>query len=297
MLRIVESTKRLELIAAALEAAVARHKFGVLGVYDLKAKMAEKGVPFARDCRIFEVCNPHQAKKVLEANLEVATALPCRIAIYEEGGKTKLATIKPTAMLALYSTPELQGVAEEVEATLAAIMAEAAARHSRVAGEVHDGDQRSTESLPPTAGLSVASHPGSARGAHGRGLAARGRPHEHPGDGRGRGAFRRAARGVSPRRRHGARGDERDALQCLSGWRFKHRCRGRFLSVPPVTMRGGTALRPDDAPRGQACSGCAGPARSFPTACGGGRARIPVGDVFGLAAVLAAPSIAVPGGL
>jgi uncharacterized protein (DUF302 family) len=126
MLHIVESKKPLADVARDLEQAVARHKFGVLGVHDLKAKMAEKGVPFTRECRIFEVCNPHQAKKVLEANLEISTALPCRISVYEEGEVTKLATIKPTAMIELYATPGLQDVAKEVEATLEAIMAEAA---------------------------------------------------------------------------------------------------------------------------------------------------------------------------
>ena len=126
MLHIVESKKALADVARDLEHAVARHKFGVLGVHDLKAKMAEKGVPFTRECRIFEVCNPHQAKRVLEANLEISTALPCRISVYEEGQGTKLATIKPTAMIELYATPGLQEVAKEVEATLEAIMAEAA---------------------------------------------------------------------------------------------------------------------------------------------------------------------------
>jgi uncharacterized protein (DUF302 family) len=126
MLHIVESKKSLVDVARDLEQAVARHKFGVLGVHDLKAKMAEKGVPFTRECRIFEVCNPQQAKKVLEANLEISTALPCRISVYEEGGLTKLATLKPTAMIELYATPGLQGVAKEVEVTLEAIMAEAA---------------------------------------------------------------------------------------------------------------------------------------------------------------------------
>lgn len=126
MLRIVESTKPLARLVADLEQAVTRHKFGVLGVHDLKAKMAEKGVPFARECRIFEVCNPHQAKKVLEANLEISTALPCRISVYEEGGKTKLATIRPTALIGLYRNPELKGVAEEVEETMVKIMTEAA---------------------------------------------------------------------------------------------------------------------------------------------------------------------------
>lgn len=126
MLHIVRSSKPLDQVAKDLEAAVGRHKFGVLGVHDLKAKMAEKGVPFGRECRIFEVCNPQQAKKVLEANLEISTALPCRISVYEEGGKTVLATIKPTAMIDLYPNPELKGIAEEVEATLARIMDEAA---------------------------------------------------------------------------------------------------------------------------------------------------------------------------
>ncbi len=126
MLHVVESTKPLARLVADLEQAVTRHKFGVLGVHDLKAKMAEKGVPFARECRIFEVCNPHQAKKVLEANLEISTALPCRISVYEEGGKTKLATIRPTALIELYRNPGLKGVAEEVEETMVRIMAEAA---------------------------------------------------------------------------------------------------------------------------------------------------------------------------
>jgi uncharacterized protein (DUF302 family) len=126
MLHIVESKKPLTDVARDLEQAVARHKFGVLGVHDLRAKMAEKGVPFARECRIFEVCNPQQAKKVLEVNLEISTALPCRISVYEEGEVTKLATIKPTAMLELYATPGLKDVAREVEATLETIMAEAA---------------------------------------------------------------------------------------------------------------------------------------------------------------------------
>jgi len=126
MLHVTESRKPIDRVAADLEAAVVRHRFGVLGMHDLRAAMAQKGVAFARECRIFEVCNPHQAKRVLEANLEVSTALPCRISVYEEAGVTKLATIRPTAMIALYGTPGLKEVAEDVEQTLVQIMDEAA---------------------------------------------------------------------------------------------------------------------------------------------------------------------------
>jgi uncharacterized protein (DUF302 family) len=126
MLHIVESRKSVERVATDLADAVVRNKFGVLGIHNLKETMAKKGVEFGPDCRIFEVCNPHQAKRVLEANLEISTALPCRISVYEEGGRTKLATIKPTAMINLYPNPELKNVALEVESTLLKIMSEAA---------------------------------------------------------------------------------------------------------------------------------------------------------------------------
>ncbi|MEE9139057.1 MAG: DUF302 domain-containing protein, partial [candidate division NC10 bacterium] len=82
MLYVVESTKPLDRVTDDLEQAVARHKFGILGVHNLKESMAKKGVAFERECRIFEVCNPHQAKRVLETNLEISTALPCRISLY-----------------------------------------------------------------------------------------------------------------------------------------------------------------------------------------------------------------------
>jgi len=63
---------------------------------------------------------------VLDQNMSVSTALPCRISIYEEGGKTILASLKPTVLLALFNTPQLTGVAQEVEETMVKIMKTAA---------------------------------------------------------------------------------------------------------------------------------------------------------------------------
>ena len=113
--------------AVALQAAVQANHFGVMQIHNLKETMTRKGVEFARECLIFEVCQPQQAKKVLDENMSVSTALPCRISIYEEGGETILATLKPTTLLALFNTPQLKGVAQEVEATIVKIMKEAAA--------------------------------------------------------------------------------------------------------------------------------------------------------------------------
>ena len=122
----VKAKKSLSEVARDLEAATVRHKFGIMSTHDLKSKMKEKGVEFDRDCLIFEVCNPHQAKKVLEKNAEISTALPCRISVYREGDDTVLATLRPTVMLALFETAGLEPVAQEVEKTIMAIMQEAA---------------------------------------------------------------------------------------------------------------------------------------------------------------------------
>jgi uncharacterized protein (DUF302 family) len=112
--------------AAALQAAVQANHFGVMQIHNLTESMAKKGVEFAHECLIFEVCQPQQAKKVLEQNMGVSTALPCRISIYEEGGKTVLATLKPTALLAIFNVPQLEQVAQEAEETILKIMNEAA---------------------------------------------------------------------------------------------------------------------------------------------------------------------------
>jgi uncharacterized protein (DUF302 family) len=126
MLVKISTGKTVSEAATALEAAVQANHFGVMQVHNLKETMAKKGVEFDRECLIFEVCQPQQAKKVLDQNMSVSTALPCRISIYEENGKTTLATLKPTILLAMFNVPQLEGVAQEVEDTMLKIMKEAA---------------------------------------------------------------------------------------------------------------------------------------------------------------------------
>jgi uncharacterized protein (DUF302 family) len=126
MLVKLSTEKTVSETAAALQAAVQANHFGVMQVHNLKETMTKKGVEFARECLIFEVCQPQQAKKVLDQNMSISTALPCRISIYEEGGKTILATLKPTTLLAMFKTPQLEGVAQQVEETILKIMTAAA---------------------------------------------------------------------------------------------------------------------------------------------------------------------------
>ena len=126
MLVKLSTDKTVSETAAALQAAVEANHFGVMQVHNLKETMVKKGVDFAHECLILEVCQPQQAKKVLDQDMSISTALPCRISVYEEGGKTILATLKPTTLLAMFSAPQLKGVAQEVEDTIVKIMKEAA---------------------------------------------------------------------------------------------------------------------------------------------------------------------------
>ena len=126
LLVVIPTAKTVSAAEAALQAAVEVNHFGVMHVHNLKETMAKKGVEFSRECLIFEVCQPQQAKKVLDLNMCISTALPCRISIYEESGKAVLATLKPTTLLAMFNTPQLEAVAQEVENTIIKIMKEAA---------------------------------------------------------------------------------------------------------------------------------------------------------------------------
>jgi uncharacterized protein (DUF302 family) len=115
MLYVQVANGTVDQVLKKLEEAATANKFGVLTVHDLKQKLNAKGVEFGPECRIVEVCNPQKAKTVLEADMSISNALPCRISIYEEDGTVKVSTLRPTAVLGLFGQPTLEPVAKEVE--------------------------------------------------------------------------------------------------------------------------------------------------------------------------------------
>ena len=116
MYYIVETNKSFNQASTDLAAAVTGNGFGVLHVHDLGATLRSKGIAFDEECKVLEVCNPGQAAKVLSADMRLNMALPCRISVFTEKGKTKIGLIKPVQMLsALSQDPLLAQVAKEVE--------------------------------------------------------------------------------------------------------------------------------------------------------------------------------------
>ena len=150
MYYIVPTAKNAADAARDLTAAVEKHKFGVLHVHDLKATLTRKGFPLGPECRVFEVCNPQQASRVLARDMRLNMALPCRISVFEDGGTTKIGTVLPTELLRQLSRDaDLGTVAAEVEKTIKAIIDDAAAprnarqelllRRAALAGEIEAG--------------------------------------------------------------------------------------------------------------------------------------------------------------
>ena len=104
----------------------AAHGFRVQFVHDVQATLAEKG--FERDpLTIVEMCNAKFASQVLAADPKIGLMLPCPIMVYVEDGKTLISTMRPTLIGGFFPEAQINGIAEEVEQVLFAIIDEAAA--------------------------------------------------------------------------------------------------------------------------------------------------------------------------
>jgi uncharacterized protein (DUF302 family) len=124
---VVDTPKTFGDACVDLEDAVLAHGFGALAVHDLAETLRSKGLSFPESCRVFEVCNPQQAAKVLATDMSLNMALPCRISVYTEAGQTRIGMIRPGSMLStLSSDPELLEVARQVEASTTAMIQAAA---------------------------------------------------------------------------------------------------------------------------------------------------------------------------
>ena len=92
---VVETLRPVDEACQALERAVADHKFGVMHVHNVRQTLANKGVEFNREVRIFDVCNPHRAKQVLENNVRILQHITDSIKIAEDSTKLLDRTFGP----------------------------------------------------------------------------------------------------------------------------------------------------------------------------------------------------------
>lgn len=94
------------------------HSFGVLWELNFKDKLEEKGLEFKEDFVVIEVCNPKQAKEVLERNIHIGYVLPCKMVVRTENDKTYIGLLRPESLIGLFDEPDLNEVAKKVEESL-----------------------------------------------------------------------------------------------------------------------------------------------------------------------------------
>ncbi|MGB5822519.1 MAG: DUF302 domain-containing protein [Proteocatella sp.] len=116
----VKTGKSFEKAIADLKISLSNHKFGVLWELDFKDKLKEKGLEFDKKFNILEVCNPQQAKQILEKDMNAGYLLPCKMVVYEDEGSIFIGMLNPTRLIEMLNNPELSAVAIEVENELKA---------------------------------------------------------------------------------------------------------------------------------------------------------------------------------
>lgn len=92
--------------------------FGVLTTIDVKQKLKEKLDVDFRKYMILGACNPRMAHQALRTEENIGLMLPCNVIVYEQGGKTVVAAIRPTVAMQMIDNPELRAIAEQVEQSL-----------------------------------------------------------------------------------------------------------------------------------------------------------------------------------
>jgi uncharacterized protein (DUF302 family) len=110
-----------EVLAAVKEAALAQG-FKVSNVHDIAASLRKAGIKMEPVASV-EVCNIKIAAEILKAEPRLASVMPCRIAVFQQGDKTVVTMILPSRLMKMF--PPKPGVAEaaaEVDRGLKAII-------------------------------------------------------------------------------------------------------------------------------------------------------------------------------
>ncbi|TFE02095.1 DUF302 domain-containing protein [Jeotgalibacillus salarius] len=118
----VETKQSVEEAMTTLENNLKEEQFGVLWQFDIKNKLQEKGLDFDQTFHVLEVCNPKEAKNVLEKNLLAGYFLPCKMVVYEENGTTKIGMPKPTSLIQMVEDEDIKTLAADIEERLIVCM-------------------------------------------------------------------------------------------------------------------------------------------------------------------------------
>ncbi|MGO1470199.1 MAG: DUF302 domain-containing protein [Tissierella sp.] len=113
-----KTDKSLNEAIESLKENLKENSFGVLWELNFKDKLGEKGLEFKDHFVVLEVCNPKQAKEVLEKNIHIGYVLPCKMVVRTEDNRTYIGMTNPEKLIGLFNEYDLNEVAKKVGESL-----------------------------------------------------------------------------------------------------------------------------------------------------------------------------------
>jgi len=101
----------VERIKAELE----KEGFGILTEIDVKATLKKKLDVDFQNYVILGACNPPNAYKSLQAEIEIGLMLPCNVIVYQKDNDTFVSAVMPTIAMGMIDNKSLKDVAVNIE--------------------------------------------------------------------------------------------------------------------------------------------------------------------------------------
>ena len=95
----ITSNQPIEVISKKVPEACEKHKFALLTTYNYHEIVESKGFPIERKVYVYEICQAKTAASMLTDFPHFSIFMPCKLAIYENDGKTVISTMNMEIML------------------------------------------------------------------------------------------------------------------------------------------------------------------------------------------------------
>jgi uncharacterized protein (DUF302 family) len=92
--------------------------FGILTQIDVKATLEKKLNIEFQNYVILGACNPPNAYKSLQAEIEIGLMLPCNVIVYQKDDNVFVSTVLPTVAMGMIDNDSLKDVAVNIECKL-----------------------------------------------------------------------------------------------------------------------------------------------------------------------------------
>jgi len=92
-----------------------KEDFGILTEIDVKATLKKKLDVDFQDYVILGACNPPNAYKSLQAEIEIGLMLPCNVIVYQKDEYVFVSAVMPTVAMGMINSESLKDIAINIE--------------------------------------------------------------------------------------------------------------------------------------------------------------------------------------